>query len=69
MYAEDWGWAIEAKRSPYRYMIGVYDHDTNDVTENGPKWVRDLIRYTPPAAHEVVTQEIVHILKQAGDIN
>jgi hypothetical protein len=81
VYAEDWGWEIVAKRDQYQYMFGVYDHDTNDVNENGPKWVvrlynqrdhsnwlRKLFKYIPPVADKEVTQEIMQTLKQIADI-
>jgi hypothetical protein len=78
---EDWGWAVSGRKDKYRYLFGVYDHDTNDVTHDGPKWIlrlynkgdrsqwlRKLFKYIPPVAHPEVVNEIVALLKQAEGI-
>jgi hypothetical protein len=75
--SEDWGWAVVAQKRDYQYIFGVYDHDHDEVAEQGPKWVlrlfnmRDrskrlqkLLRYIPPVAHNEVVQEITEILRQ-----
>jgi hypothetical protein len=78
VYVEDWGgWAVLANKDTLRYLFVVYDHDIDDVTELGPKWVirlfneKDwknwfrslfLFKYIPPVAHDQVTAEIVHLL-------
>jgi hypothetical protein len=73
---EDWGWAATAQKTGYDYIFGIYDHDTLDVTNLGPKWVirlynqsdksnwfKRLFKYIPPKAHEEIVNEIVGILK------
>ena len=77
---EDWGWAVYARKEGYRYNFGVYDHDTNDVTDAGPKWVlrlynerdrsnwfKKMFKYIPPKAHPEVVEEITGILKADGE--
>ena len=79
--AEDWGWAVVARKGDYRYIFGIYDHDTNDVTEAGPKWVlrlynqrdrtswfKKIFKYNPPKAHQEVVDEITAILKTDGEL-
>lgn len=74
--AEDWGWAIVARKGEYHYIFGVYDHDTDDVTDAGPKWVlrlynqrdsscwfKKIFKYIPPKAHQEVVDEVTGILK------
>jgi hypothetical protein len=73
---EDWGWAVTATKEQYRYIFGVYDHDTNDVTEQGALWVlrlynqrdrtpwfKKLLKHIPPVAHEEITEELMQILR------
>jgi hypothetical protein len=79
---EDWGWAVLASKGDYGYIFGVYDHDTDEVTAQGPKWVirlfneRDrgnwflkLFKNIPPVAHDEVVAEIVGILGRNKDIS
>ena len=78
---EDWGWAVLAKKGTHRYIFGVYDHDTNDVTAAGALWIirlynrrdygswfRSVFKYTPPIAHDEVTKELVELLRQANGV-
>jgi hypothetical protein len=78
---EDWGWAILAKKDTFDYIIGVYDHDTVEVTEDGPvwvvrlfnrkdrsKWLLKLFKNIAPVAHEEVLAEVVGILKRTPGI-
>ena len=78
---EDWGWAVLARKGPYKYMFGVYDHDTCDVTDAGALWIirvynrrdrrswfRDLFKYTPPKAHDEVMNELLNALRQAPGV-
>ena len=78
---EDWGWAVAAKKESLKYVFGIYDHDTDEVTEDGAIWVirvfnrRDrsrwylrLFKYIPPVAHEEVLAEVVAILKRTEGI-
>ncbi len=78
---EDWGWAIVAKKADLRYIFGVYDHDNNDVTEDGPRWVirafnqKDrshrllkLFKYIEPVTHEDVLTEIVDLLTRTDGV-
>jgi hypothetical protein len=81
VFAEDWGWAVLARKDTISYIFGVYDGDINDVTELGPKWVirlfnqrdlinwfRSLFKYTPPVADDEVTAEIVQLLSGTDGI-
>ena len=81
VHAEDWGWAVLAQRDQYEYIFGVYDSDTNDVTENGPKWIlrlynqkdrsnwlKKLFKYIPPTTDKEVTHEIVQLLEHADGV-
>ena len=81
VYPEDWGWAVVARRETLSYLFGVYDHDINDVTELGPKWVirlynrkdllnwfRSLFKHSPPVADDEVTAEIVQLLSGTDGI-
>ena len=36
---EDWGWAVEAQKGKLNYIFGIYEYETNDVNEQGPKWI------------------------------
>jgi len=78
---EDWGWAVTARKNEYRYIFGVYDHDINDLTDEGVRWIvrifnqkddtnwfKKLFRDTPPLAHNEVVSELVQILKEAEGI-
>jgi hypothetical protein len=78
---EDWGWAILAKKGEFYYTIGVYDHDTVEMTEDGPVWVvrlfnrKDrsrwfvkLFKNIAPVAHEEVLDEVMGILKRTPGI-
>ena len=79
---EDWGWAVLAARPHFKYVIGVYDHDVDDVTDGGAKWVirlfnerdrsgwlKKLFRYVPPKAHEEVVAEVVGLLRSSRDVS
>lgn len=79
---EDWGWAVVTRKGEYHYIFGVYDHDTTDQTEPGPKWVlrlynqkdktpwfKKLFKNVPPTAHTEVVDEVVAILKSEEGIS
>jgi hypothetical protein len=79
---EDWGWAITAKKGQFHYTIGIYDHDTDEVTENGPiwvvrlfnrndrsKWFLKLFKNIAPVTHEEVLAEVVGILKRTDGVS
>lgn len=78
---EDWGWAITARKNDYAYIFGIYDHDTNDVTDEGALWVvrlfnqkdktswfKKLLKHIPPIAHEEVTAEVLQVLQSAAGV-
>ena len=78
---EDWGWAIVAKKGDFDYTFGIYDHDTVEVSENGPiwvirlfnrkdrsKWFQKLFKNIAPVTHEEVLAEVVGILEQADGV-
>lgn len=78
---EDWGWAVTGRKSEYAYIFGVYDHDTNDKTDQGALWVlrlynqkdktsrfKKLFKYVPPVAHEEVVTEVASILTGSAGI-
>ena len=78
---EDWGWAVLANKGQLKYMFGVYDHDTDEVTENGPKWVvrlfnlrdrsgwfKKLFKNIPPKAHQEVVDEVVGVLRDSREV-
>ena len=78
---EDWGWAVVATKGDLSYIFGVYDHDTNEMTENGPRWCirifnqrdkstpwfKKLLHNVPPVAHPAVIHEIETILSSQPD--
>src|SRR4051812_39591825 len=79
---EDWGWAVLAQKEGYKYLFGIYDHDTDEVTEDGPIWVlrvfnrKDrqrwylkLFKNVAPVAHEEVLAEVVAILKRTEGVS
>ena len=80
--AEDWGWSVVANKGHLKYELGVYDHDTNEVNDNGPRWVlrlynlrdrsdwfRKLFRYIPPKAHQQVVDEVVGLLRNSEEVS
>ena len=78
---EDWGWAVSAGRGEHSYIFGVYDHDTSDVNELGPRWClrlysqfdsklpwyRRVFRSGPLPAHPEVIAEIEALLRRQQD--
>jgi len=79
---EDWGWAVAAKKGDFYYVLGIYDHDLDEVTADGPRWVvrlfnrRDrqkwflkLFKNIAPVPHEEVLAEIVGLLKGTKGIS
>jgi len=61
---EDRGWAVIARKDIYRYIFGVYDHDTDGEADTGPLWMlrlynqrdrshwfKKIFTYIPPKAH------------------
>jgi len=79
---EDWGWAIVAKKDDLDYVFGIYDHDTDEVNENGPiwvirlfnrkdrsKWFLKLFKNIAPVTHDAVLAEVVGILKRADGVS
>ena len=81
VFEEDWGWCILASKRNYNYIIGVYDHDVDDVNELGSlwyirlfnendnsNWLKKLFKHIPPKAHEEVVAEIDMILKESKDV-
>lgn len=79
---EDWGWAVLADRGQFKYIFGVYDHDTDEVTENGPRWVirlfnrrdrsdwfKKMFKNIPPKAHQEVIDEVVGVLRASGEVS
>jgi hypothetical protein len=82
VFEEDWGWAVLARNEGYRYIFGVYDHDTTDISEFGPKWVirlynqkdrsswfKKLFKCIPPVAHQEVVDQVVGVLKAQREIS
>ena len=81
--AEDWGWAVGASRDSHLYLIGVYDHDVTDVSDQGPRWClrlnnqrdrsvpwyKKLFRHVEPMAHPEVVAEIEALLRQQPDFH
>jgi hypothetical protein len=78
---EDWGWSVYGKKERFRYNFGIYDLDTDDVNDNGPKWIlriynerdwrswfKSWVKYTPPVAHKEVVEEVLEILKAEPNI-
>jgi hypothetical protein len=79
--AEDWGWAVSGVRGEHACVFGIYDHDLDDVTADGPQWclrifnLRDrsvpwykkLFRHVPPVAPPDVVAEIHAILTRQPD--
>jgi hypothetical protein len=79
---EDWGWAVLASKGKFKYMFGVYDHDTNEVSDNGPRWVlrlfnrrdrtdwfKKLFKHIPPKAHQEVIDEVVGVLRHSREVS
>ena len=80
---EDWGWAVVATKDDLHYIFGVYDHDTNELTENGPRWCirifnqrdkstpwfKKLLRNVPPVADPVVINDIERLLSGQPDFH
>jgi len=78
---EDWGWAVVATKDKLHYIFGIYDHDTDELTENGPRWciriinqrdnstpwLKKLFRNVPPVAHPDVIEEITRLLSRQPD--
>lgn len=80
---EDWGWAVVATKGTLHYVFGIYDHDTDELTENGPRWCirifnqrdnstpwfRKLFRNIPPVADPGVIEEISGLLSRQPDFH
>ncbi|HNR55159.1 MAG TPA: hypothetical protein PKJ19_08335 [Flavobacteriales bacterium] len=83
VFEEDWGWALIVERAGCRFLVGVYDYETNDENEYGAKWiikcseeVRLLRRLSfafggtkPELDVESVIKEIGRILRSDGEIH
>lgn len=80
---EDWGWGVSAVRGEHAYILAIYDHDTDDVTANGPRWClrlnnlkdrsvpwyKKIFRNVPPKASAEVVSEIQSILGRQSDFH
>lgn len=80
---EDWGYAVSAVRGDEACIFGIYDHDIDDVNEQGPRWciritnLRDrsvpwykkLFRNVPPVAAPEVVAEVESILRRQSDFH
>jgi len=68
---EDWGWALCIRKGKYRCLIAVYDYETNDSNDDGPRWIIrvssdrfwDLFKSKLQTVQPEVMDEIVTILK------
>ena len=79
---EDWGWAVLANKGPLKYIFAVYDHDTNEITDDGPRWVvrvfnlgnredwfKILFKHDPPRAHQEVIDEVFGVLRNSREVS